>query len=174
MEAFITLRAFGAESPGEMEHWGLVATEEGGEWEYNQNPLPESFSKGFNLYLAEELQIIPASKPAPQVSYGSTVVVLDELIFRVLEDDIRFEFRLGTGHELDCGKTLCNCRTDAETLRPAERHHTDQRIAVALQRAADALDSRIEWLDVVSPQTLKPLVESAEKGADSGDGTDSE
>jgi hypothetical protein len=108
------------------------------------------------------------------VRYGPTIVVLDELIFRVLEDDIRFEFQLGSGHELGYGKTLCNCRTDAETLRPAERHHTDQRIAIALQRAADALDSRIEWLDVVSPQTLKPLVDAAENVVDGGDGTDSE
>jgi len=151
------------DDPAESETWGLLGeTDNDGGWDYGHNPTPERFEASFERYREEELTDIDAEQLAPQRVYGDIAVVLDEIVFRVVDDEIECEYRLSNGSDLADGQTICSARNDADSGGTAERQHDDMRIADAVQRTADALDHRIDWLSVISPESLSPVVEAAE------------
>jgi len=168
METIISLRAFDVRDPATTETSGLLGETENGDWEY-QHETGEPFKQFFERYAADELGDLDAVQPAPQRVYNDVVVILDELLFRVVDDGIECEYRLSNGSDLADGQTICSDRTDAEIGGAAERRHTGERIADAVQRTADALDHRIAWLDVISPRSLGPVAEAAEELLDDGD-----
>jgi hypothetical protein len=162
MEIIISLRAFSESNPTHTETWGLLGETDHGEWNHNRNSAPDTFSSAFDRYVADEIDDIDAVKPAPQRIYDGVVVILDELVFRVADDGIECEYRISNGRDLADGQTICSDRNDSKFGGTAERRYSDERIADAVQRTADALDHRIDWLDVISPRSLAPLADAVE------------
>ena len=169
METIISLRAFPVNDPSNTETWGLLGETNHGQWNYQHDPAPDPFSSAFERYVADELRDVDAVQPAPQRIYDGVVVILDELVFRVLDDEIECEYRLSNGRDLIDGQTICSDRNDSDIGGTAERRHSDERIADAVQRTADALDHRIDWLDVISPRSLGPVADAAEDLLDGDD-----
>jgi len=174
MELIISLRAFCVDDPTQSETWGLIGEADGDRWDYAHDPTPDQFGESFSRFRDEELADIDADQPALQCVYGDVVVVLDEICFRVIDDGIECEYRLSNGNELGDGQTICSSRNDADVGGTAERQHGDNRIADAVQRTSDALDHRIDWITVISPRSLSPVVDAAEDVVGEDDAMDEE
>lgn len=163
MESIISLRAFAIDDPQAAEHWGLLGETEGDTWTHSHDAIPEQYAEAFQQFADGELDAIDTHRPEPQRVYGGVAVVLDELVLRVTEGEMEHEFRLATGRDLADGQTICSASHDVETGITAQSIHDDTTIANAVQRAADALDHRIQWLDVISPRSLSGVVDAAEE-----------
>jgi len=168
MESIISLRAFDTDEPTHTHTWGLLGDAEPDGWAYTHDPIPgpDRVRAAFRQYREDQLTAIDTEQPAPQAVYDGVVVVLDELLFRVTDDSIECEYRLVTGADLADGQTICSGRYDAERGGSAERTHDGLRIADAVQRTADALGHRIEWLVVIAPESFAHIAEAAEELVD--------
>lgn len=162
MESIISLRAFAVDDPETAVTCGILGETDNGDWEYGAGPDPGRFGDAIERYVADELDAMNDHHPTPQRVYDGVVVVLDELVFRVVEDEMEHEFRLSTGNDLADGQTICSASHDTETGITAQSMHDDAKIASAVQRAADALDHRIAWIDVISPRSFDGVVDAAE------------
>lgn len=161
MKHTITLRAFQIDNVREISTWGLVGETEIDNWEYQFDEPPEQFSSALTDYVNHELPPIDSKQPAIQREFDGVAVLLDELVFRVIEDEIEFEFRLSSGGDIQEGTPFCSAWTHVDAGTPAERHFEDERIGAALQRACDGLDHRIDWIEPVSPRELDSIAEQA-------------
>lgn len=160
MEATVSLRAFAVDDPETVETWGVIADHDSvaGEWEFHHDPLPDAFGGAFERYVDEELKELSGTPPLPQAVYDGIVVVLDHLLFDVLEDGVEYRYRV----EVPGNQAINSERTDGETGLVAERTVSDDRIADGMQRSADGLDHTVEWLDVISPRSFAGIAEAAD------------
>jgi len=161
MQAVWSLRAFPTEAPEEYETGGVISEtddENGGGWTHTPGRF-DRYTDGFDAFVSDEVE--GDAEPAPQRVYGDVVVVLESTKYEVVEDDMTHIFR--TDLMTDRWQTICAGSHDEETGITAQSIHADEKVAHAVQRASDALDRRVEWLEVISPRSFEGVVEATEE-----------
>lgn len=177
MDAIISLRAFHVDDPTAYDTAGALAETDNGNWIMRpESPDDDRFAAAIDAYVDDELADLDNHEPAPQAIYDGVVVVLDELIFEIVEDDVEYRYPV----DVQRMQAICSSKTDPRTGLVAERTIDDDHLADGMQRSADALDHRITWLDVISPRSFTGIAEAAqdlmdavdEDATEDGDGTD--
>jgi len=176
MEAVWSVRMFPTGAPSEYETGGVISTTDNGSWNHRRGRV-DKYTDAFDAFVTEEVE--GDGEPAPQRVYGvresedsranenaarsrdDVVVVLEGTKYEVVEDDMTHVFR--TDLMDDRWQTICAGSHDDETGITAQSIHSDERIANAVQRASDALDRRVDWLEVISPRSFDGVVDAAEE-----------
>lgn len=157
MDATLGFRCFDMGHPvASMETAGAIAELDGKVWQFYPE-RPGAHIKAFDSYSDEHLADLSGTKPAPQAVYGDVAIVLDTLLFDVLEDGVTYRYRV----DVPAAQAICAEKTDEETGLVAERTVPDDRLADGMQRSADALDHTVEWLGVISPRSLAGVATAA-------------
>jgi len=142
-----------------METGGAIAELDGETWQwYPERPQSAAHVDAFEAYKDNHLADLSAVQPAPQAVYDDMAVVLDSLLFDILEDGVEYRYRV----DVPQAQAICSEKTDDKTGLVAERTVPDDRLADGMQRSADALDHAVAWLDVISPQSFDDMVDAAE------------
>jgi len=160
MDTTLSVRVFDVHTPVEsMETGGAIAELDGDTWLwYPERPETDGHADAFEQYKRDHLADLSATQPAPQAAYGDLIVVLDGLLFDVLEDGVEYRYRV----DVPRAQAVCAEKTDDDTGLVAERTVPDDRLADGMQRSADALDHAVKWLDVISPRSLAGVAEAAD------------
>ena len=174
VDATLGWRLFPVPDPvASMDTAGAIAELVEGSWRYYPE-RPDDYVDAFERYMDEHLDDLRGTRPAPQAVYptdggdAAVVVVLDTLLFDVLEDGVEYRYRVDVPRE----QAICSEKIDDETGLAAERTVPDDRIGDGMQRSADALDHAVEWLAVISPRSLSGVAEAARDVTDSDDDSD--
>ena len=171
VDATLGLRLFPVSDPADgMDTGGALAELVEGSWRYYPE-RPDDHVDAFERYLDDHFDDLGETRPASQAVYptddgdDAVAVVLDTLLFDILEDGIEYRYRVDVPH----AQAICSEKTDDETGLSAERTVPDDRIGDGMQRSADALDHAVEWLAVISPRSFSGMVEASEDMIDPGD-----
>jgi hypothetical protein len=142
MEAVHSLRLFPAGAPEEYETGGVISETVDGEWQHTPGRI-DRYEDAFDAFVSDEVE--GDGELAPQRVINGCVVVLEGAKYDVVEDDMTHVFRT----DLMSGRwqTICAGSHDVETGVTAQSIHDDTKIANAVQRASDALDRRVPWLE---------------------------
>jgi len=155
MDAVWSLRVFPTDAPSEYETGGVISETDNGSWNHARGQI-DRYEDAVDAFVDEEIE--GDDEPAPQRVINGCVVVLEETKYEVTEDDMNHVFR--TDLMSDRWQTICDGSHDVETA--AQSIHDDTKIANAVQRASDALDRRVDWLEVISPRSFDGVVDAAE------------
>jgi hypothetical protein len=158
MNLTVELRLFAVSNPVEsMETAGALSLGDDAPEELNLEG-PDKHHDAFQQYMDSEFENFLAEQPAPQAVYDGIAVVLESILIDVTEDDVEYRYDV---HVPDA-QAICTEKTDVETGLVAGRSVPDDRLADGMQRSADAVDHRFEWLDVISPRSLAGIADAAE------------
>ena len=160
MDATLGVRMFDIQEPVDgMGTGGAIGELDGGSWQwYPERPELDAHADAYEQYRDDHLGDLSTTQPAPQDVYGNMVVVLDTLLFDVLEDGVEYRYRVDVPHS----QAICSDKTDDETGLVAERTVPDDRLADGMQRSADALDHAVAWIDVISPRSFDDVVDATD------------
>ena len=157
MDAVYSIRLFPTGAPSEYVTGGIISETDNGSWNHRRGGV-DRYEDAFDAFVSDEVE--DDGEPAPQRVYDGVAVVLEGAKFEVVEDDMTHVFR--TDLMDDRWQTICDGSHDDETGITAQSVRSDERIANAVQRASDALDRRVDWLDVISPRSFNGVVDAAE------------
>ena len=146
MEAVWSLRVLPTGAPPEYETGGVISETDEGSWNHARGQI-DRYEDAFDAFVSDEVE--GDTEPAPQRVINGCVVVLEETKYEVTQDDMTHVFR--TDLMSDRWQTICDGSHYVDTGITAQSIHDDTKIANAVQRASDALDRRVEWLEVISP-----------------------
>ena len=158
MQAVWSLRVFPTGVPSEYETGGVISETVNGTWQHTSGCV-DRYEDAFDAFVDDEIE--GDDEPAPQRVINGCVVVLESTKYEVVEDDMTHVFR--TDLMSDRWQTICGGSHDRETGITAQSLHDDTRVANAVQRASDALDRRVPWLEVISPRSFDGVVDAAEE-----------
>jgi len=157
MEAVYSVRVFPTGAPSEYEVGGVISETDNGSWTHAAGRV-DRYEDAFDAFVTEEVE--GDDEPAPQRVINGCAVVLTGIKFKVTEDEMVHEFDADLMS--DRWQTICTGSHDDATGITAQSLHEDEKVANAVQRASDALDRRVEWLEVISPRSFDGVVDAAE------------
>jgi len=158
MEAVYSVRLFPTGAPSEYEVGGVISETDNGAWNHARGRV-DRYADEFDRFVSDEVE--GTDEPAPQSVINGCAVVLTGIKFKVTEDEMVHEFDADLMS--DRWQTICSGSHDDETGITAQSLHDDEKVAHAVQRASDALDRRVDWLEVISPRSFDSVVDAAEE-----------